>query len=154
MATPSLSLVSALRNTAQKLQNGAAYQWGHSGSCNCGHLAQEITKLSKAQIHQYAMNTGRGDWNDQVNEYCSTSNYPIDLVISELLKSGLLLEDLQRLEYLSDPHILRQIGTGIHLRHNQREHVVLYLRTWASMLENQMLDAITLPPIEDLVSAC
>jgi len=63
MARPTPELIDALRRTARKLENGAPYQWGHMGGCNCGNLAQEITKLSKDQIHAYAMQR-YGDWND------------------------------------------------------------------------------------------
>ncbi|WP_243635867.1 hypothetical protein [Hymenobacter edaphi] len=48
MASCSLSVIEALRTTAQRLSTQAPYQWGHMGSCNCGHLAQTITRLSKA----------------------------------------------------------------------------------------------------------
>lgn len=150
MATPSLYLVDALRRTAQKLESGAMYQWGHSGSCNCGHLAQEITQLTKAQIHQHAMATGRGDWNDQLNEYCATSNFSIDLIISELVSKGLALEDLQRLEYLSDPVIIKAVGR--HLRHNLREDVVQYLYTWATLLEDELVSKVQLKDLETVLN--
>ena len=101
MARPNLELIDALRRTARKLNQGAPYQWGHMGGCNCGNLAQELTKLSKDQIHTYAMQR-YGDWNGQVDDYCATSLMPIDLVISEMLGAGLMLEDLKHLEKLSD----------------------------------------------------
>jgi hypothetical protein len=65
MAHANPELIQALRRTAQKLSIGNPYQWGHMGSCNCGNLAQELTQLTKAQIHEFAMQ-GRGDWREQV----------------------------------------------------------------------------------------
>ena len=93
------------------LQHGAPYQWGHMGGCNCGNLAQELTKLDKDQIHRYAMQR-HGDWNEQAEDYCSTSQMPIDLLINELLNAGLMLEDLKHLERLDDRAVLLRFPVG------------------------------------------
>ena len=61
-------LIAAIERTAKKLKNGAAYQWGHMGACNCGNLAQELTSLSKAEIHRFAMERS-GDWNYQLRKF-------------------------------------------------------------------------------------
>ena len=97
MAQAKVEIIDALRRTAKKLGSGNDYMWGHMGSCNCGNLAQEITKRSKAEIHAYAMQ-GHGDWNEQLNDYCGITQMPIDLVIHEMLTSGFSLDDLQNLE--------------------------------------------------------
>lgn len=145
MARPTPELISALRRTAQKLKNGAPYQWGHMGGCNCGNLAQELTKLTKDQIHSYAMQR-YGDWNEQVEDYCSTSQMPIDIVINEMLNAGLTLEDLKHLEKLSDREILIRFPLEKRfLKHNVRDDVVAYLNVWANLLEEQLLEKITLP---------
>lgn len=145
MARPNLELIEALRRTARSLQQGAHYQWGHMGGCNCGNLAQELTKLSKAQIHNYAMQR-YGDWNDQVDDFCPTSSLPIDLVINEMLNAGLMLEDLKHLERLDDQTVLRRLPLeNRHLRHNVRDDVVTYMVTWADLLEEQLLETIRLP---------
>ena len=46
IATP--ELIAALERTVSKLQQGASYQWGHMGACNCGNLAQELTPFSQS----------------------------------------------------------------------------------------------------------
>jgi hypothetical protein len=145
MARPTPELIQALRQTAQKLKNGSPYQWGHMGGCNCGNLAQELTTLNKDQIHQYAMQR-HGDWNEQTEEYCSTSQMPIDLLISEMLGAGLILEDLRHLERLGDRSVLQRIPINKrYLKHNVREDVITYMTTWADLLEEQLLEKITLP---------
>lgn len=145
MARPNPELIDALRRTAQKLTEGAPYQWGHMGGCNCGNLAQELTKLSKDQIHAYAMQR-YGDWNEQVDDYCTTSFMPIDLVISEMLGAGLALEDLKHLEKLSDRQVLQRFPIEKRfLKHNVRPDVVAYMNEWANMLEEQLLEKIQLP---------
>ncbi|SEF63830.1 hypothetical protein [Algoriphagus boritolerans] len=148
MAKANPKLIKAIEDTASKLLNGANYQWGHMGACNCGNLAQELTHLTKGEIHQYAMQK-QGDWNEQVLEYCPSSGYPIDLMISKMLEFGLTLEDLANLEKLSDHSILSRIPKERRdqINKNSREDVVLYMETWAKILrENWILDNET--PIE------
>jgi|GEM_PF-270766 len=135
-------LIQAIRNTAKRLADNAPYQWGHMGSCNCGHLAQELTKVSKADIHSYAMHS-QGSWTDQSRAYCPTSGLPMDLLISAMLDAGLNLGDLEYLEKLSDPKVLHQLKVP-NLRFNHRDDVVLYMYTWANLLEEELLSSIKL----------
>ncbi|GAA3994395.1 hypothetical protein GCM10022408_00940 [Hymenobacter fastidiosus] len=148
MAKSTLPVIQALRNTAQRLATQAPYQWGHMGSCNCGHLAQTITHLTKAEIHTRAMQR-YGDWERQINDYCPTSGLPIDQTIDEMLALGFTRADLAHLERLSDATIRAAIPFERRnaLRHNQRDDVVLYLRTWAELLETSLLAGIELPDL-------
>jgi hypothetical protein len=149
MTKISLPLIQALRDTAQRLATQAPYQWGHMGSCNCGHLAQTITKLTKAEIHARAMQR-YGDWERQINDYCATSGLPIDQTIDEMLALGFTRQDLAHLERLSNPAIRAAIPFERRdaMRHNQRDDVVLYLRTWADLLEQELLAGIELPDFQ------
>lgn len=159
MAQPTLPVIQALRDTAQRLATQAPYQWGHMGSCNCGHLAQTVTSLTKAEIHTRAMQR-YGDWERQIIDYCPTSGLPIDQTIDEMLTLGFSRRDLTHLERISDPTIRAAIPFERRdaLRHNQRDDVVLYLRTWADLLERDLLAGISLPsfesaPVPTLVAA-
>ena len=140
MAKPNPDLIAAIERTISNLQQGASYQWGHMGACNCGNLAQELTKLSKAEIHKYAMQR-HGDWNDQLIDYCPTSGYPMDLMVTKMLEYGLTIDDLSHLERLSDPVILSKIEKDKRdqLNKNRREDVVFYLQTWANLLREKWL---------------
>lgn len=146
MAKSTLPVIQALRDTAQRLATQAPYQWGHMGSCNCGHLAQTVTRLTKAEIHARAMQR-YGDWERQLIDYCPTSGLPIDQTIDEMLALGFSRQDLMHLERLANPDIRAAIPFERRntLRHNQRDDVVLYLRTWADLLENSLLAGISLP---------
>lgn len=145
MTKADVKVVQVLRQTAEKMSQGSTYMWGHMGSCNCGHLAQEVTQLSKGQIHAYAMQ-GAGDWNEQLNDYCESSQMPMDLVIFELLSFGFSMQDLKALEYVSNPAVLARLPKEKrHLRRNVREDVVVYLLAWADLLEEQILAQIELP---------
>ncbi len=140
MAKPTPTLIQALRATASKLEKSAQYQWGHMGSCNCGHLAQELTRLKPSEIHQRAMEK-YGDWNEQLNDYCPTSGLLMDDLITEMLNAGLDTIDLKNLEKLSDTEVLRSLPANKRfLKHNVRDHVVLYLNAWASLLEKKWAD--------------
>ncbi|MEQ8414285.1 MAG: hypothetical protein RIE86_00145 [Imperialibacter sp.] len=144
MARANAALIQAIRRTAEKLKKGNDYMWGHMGSCNCGNLAQEITQLTRASIHAYAMR-GHGDWADQINDFCPTSGMPMDLLISEMLSAGLDREDLIHLERLSDQEVLSKLPlTERNLRHNYRDDVVKYLTTWASALEDELVEKVNI----------
>ena len=138
MATANLLLIEAIRKAAVKIETGEEYEWGHMGACNCGHLAQELTRYSKNEIHEYAMRK-HGDWTEQSIDFCDTSKQPIDLLISEMMNSGLAIEDISYLEKLSDPKVIAALPAELkHPKHNRKEDVVLYMKTWASVLENEL----------------
>lgn len=143
MARVDTDVIKVLRDTAQHLQTSTIYQWGHMGSCNCGFLAQQVTRLDKAEIHRRAMQR-YGDWNEQLNDYCPASGLPFDDVIAELLSTGFAIEDLKHLEKLSDPEILAELPPGRFLQHNKRDDVVVYLKLWASSLEKKLMQDIKL----------
>jgi hypothetical protein len=130
-------LIEALRRTAARLRGGADYQWGHFGACNCGHLAQTLTRRSRAEIHRAAVERAR-DWGDAALEYCAASGYPIDHILDEMLAAGLQLADIRHLEELSDPRIRARAGR--HLARNRRDDLVLYLELWADLLEAELVE--------------
>ncbi len=138
MARANSDLIAALRQSASRLSGDVSYQWGHMGMCNCGHLAQSITGLASAEIHQSAL-VREGDWEQQANDYCPTSGNLIDAVLATMFDLGLTARDVRHLEKLSDPVVLRRAGR--HLRFNRREDVVLYMRTWAALLEESLSEA-------------
>lgn len=146
MAIANPKLIEALRNTIQKLENGADYQWGHMGKCNCGHLARELTEYSAAKIHEYALKIKRGAWADQEADFCPTSKMPMDILISSLLNAGLEREDLRHIEELSEPKVLATLPLGQkYFRRNMREDVVKYFTIWVEILVNEWANQVDLP---------
>ncbi len=144
MAKVSAEVINAIREAAKQLANNHDYQWGHMGACNCGFLAQQVTQLSKAEIHRRAL-LGHGDWSEQLNDYCPTSGLPMDDVISELLAFGFDADDLRHLERLSDANVLRALPLGErNLKHNVNADVVKYMHTWANLLEAEWLKSVQL----------
>jgi hypothetical protein len=147
MAKPSIEIANVLRITARKIESSESYQWGHMGLCNCGFLAQQITKLTKAEIHARAMQR-HGDWTEQLNDYCPSSGLPMDDLIAELLAFGFDEDDLRHLEKLSDGNVLRLLPvTERDLKYNSKRDVVKYLTTWATHIEDQLLGKIELPDV-------
>jgi hypothetical protein len=152
MAHPTTKLVQVLREAAQNLRSGAPYAWGHHGSCNCGHLLQVVTCLSKSEILEYVQST-QGEWTEIAEEYCAVSDAPVYLLISRLEKLGLTPTDIHNLEYLEDRQVLQNLPGGFRwLKRNVREDVIVYFETMASMLEEQLEKRIKLRLSELLVN--
>jgi hypothetical protein len=148
MARPNAILIEAIRNTVRRLEKSTSYQWGHMGSCNCGHLAQELTRLSKKEIHSRAMQK-HGDWTEQLNDYCPASGLLMDDLITHMLSFGLDTADLQHLETLSDPLILRRVpGYEKGLAHNLKQDVIRYMKAWINLLEEKLAAKVTLHDLQ------
>ena len=148
MATPGLKIIDALRKTAMQLENGHRYEWGHMGSCNCGNLAQTITSFSRAEIQKYALQK-RGDWSEQLVEYCPTSGYPMDMIIEKMIDFGFTRQDLRHLEWLSDTEILSNIPNSKHFNRNVKADTITYIKAWADLLEEKLLAILKIPNIEE-----
>lgn len=148
MAHPNLALIGALRQSAANLKNGAEYSWGHHGSCNCGHLLQVITQLSKNEILRRA-HTGIGEWTEIAETVCEVSHLPAHQLIGHLQAIGLTPTDIHNLEYLEDREVLDCLPGGFKwLKRNAPEDVILYFETMASLLEEKLLVYIDIPDYE------
>ncbi|MEM6602336.1 MAG: hypothetical protein AAF649_13230 [Verrucomicrobiota bacterium] len=140
MAEANTTLVTVLRSTADRIENGANYRWTHQGRCNCGQLVQTVTGLGAAEIHRRALQK-LGEWTEHANDYCPFSSHPMDQVIHVLREIGFDTRDLAHIEYLSDPRVLAEIRNQSNrqaLNHKSKDDVVLYFRTWAQLLENEL----------------
>lgn len=143
MAQANILLIEALRETAARLRNGAHYTWGNHGACNCGNLAQVVTKLSKEEILAYA-HTGIGEWSELAEDYCGITNAPAGLLISKLQEIGLTPTDIHNLEYLEDKNVLQHLPGGFRwLQRNVREDVIVYFETFAGLLEEQLAEKVS-----------
>lgn len=145
MAHPTIELIGALRETATRLKSGAHYAWGNHGSCNCGNLLQVVTELSKEEILTYA-HSGIGEWTELAEEYCGVTDAPVSLLLKKLQDTGLTPTDIHNLEYLEDREVLNALPGGFRwLKRNQREDVIVYFETFASILEEKLIASITIP---------
>jgi len=86
MAKPSPELIQVIRKTARNWRRALTTN-GPYGRLHCGFLAQEVTQLTKEEIHKCAL-LGQGDWSEQLNDYCPTNGLPFDEVISKLIGLG------------------------------------------------------------------
>ncbi|MEE2789933.1 MAG: hypothetical protein VX589_21505 [Myxococcota bacterium] len=130
-----LTLAQHLRQTIDRLRSGAPYQWTHQGRCNLGHLIQSVTGLDGADIHRMAIRS-EGDWRDHAATYCPNSGVAVDTLIGAVLRLGMRLEDLGDFERLSSPRVLRWLPANRRsLDHRRRDDVILYLDTWAQLLD-------------------
>jgi len=153
MAYPNLTLIGALRQAAQKLRDGAPYAWGDHGSCNCGHVLQVVTHLSREEILRHAR-TGIGEWTEIAEDYCGVTDAPVTLLMSKLEAIGLTPTDIHCLEYLQDRAVLDRLPGGFRwLQKNVREDVILYFETLALLLEEQLLPRVDISGITELPQA-
>ena len=134
-------LISALRETAERLSSGAHYEWGHMGRCNCGHLLQTVTDLSSFEIVK-TIDFQLDEWSEYANDYCEGTGQKVEDLFSSLQNVGFSREDVIHLENLSDKRVLQQLGDGLrYLERNNREHVQLYMTTMADILEEELQPA-------------
>lgn len=167
MALASTRLVSVLRQTAVRLTDASVtYRWSSFAHCNCGHVAQSITRLSPEEIQARGMRR-EGDWGAQAHELpfprpdygsrpaldegawepedvgaCRATGEHLDSILDAMLELGLDPQDIAHLERLSDPEVRRHLGTNTeHFAHHVRENVIAYLVAWADLLEARLLEA-------------
>ncbi|MFO0415090.1 MAG: hypothetical protein ACK50E_05505 [Bacteroidota bacterium] len=151
MANPTTELISALREAAGRLSNGAVYAWGNHGACNCGQLVQVIGGLSREEILSYTK-TGVGEWTELAEDYCGITDAPVSMLVGKLQQIGLTPSDIHHLEYLNDRFVLNHLPGGFRwLQRNNREDVILYFETFASILEEEFLLRVQL---RELLNEC
>lgn len=139
MAKSNPKLISKLRETASQIESGADYNWGHVGKCNCGHLLQAITPMNSAEIYKQAQTQKLDEWSEYANDYCPASGIPLDNMIDALLDVGLELTDIHHLEYLSNKEVLDALPGGFrYLQKGSKEDAIMYMNTWADLLEVQL----------------
>jgi hypothetical protein len=145
MATASIELIYALRETVNRLKKGVDYAWGNHGSCNCGNLLQVVMHLSKEEVLQYAY-SGVGEWTELAEDYCGITDAPVSLLIMKLQQLGLTPTDIHNIEYLEDKEVLTHLPGGFRwLSRNKREDVITYMETFAQLLEEKLLQQIEIP---------
>ena len=139
MARATKPLIEALRDSAHNLSEGAHYEWGHVGRCNCGHLVQSITRKTSTQIY-HSFGIALDEWTEHAEAYCPTTSLPVEAMLDELTAIGFERKDVRHLEYLSDDTVLSRLPKDRRpLKRNQRQDVVLYLSTMADMLEEELV---------------
>lgn len=134
-------LIDALRVTADRLADGATYEWGHMGRCNCGHLVQTLLDITDQEIAA-SVDHQLDEWSEHANDYCEGTGTKVDDLFTQLYRAGLGYRDVIQLENLSNREVLQRIGRAsaaenpVHLRRNHVEDVTLYMRTMADMLQD------------------
>lgn len=138
-------LPSLLRRTADRLDLGAHYEWGHMGRCNCGHLVQTVTSLTSRQIAS-AVEHRLDEWTEHARDYCEMTGSPVEDLFAALSDVGFGHRDVMALEYLNDPRVVARLGErGRRLRRNFAPDVSLYMRTLADLIEETQQPVATLP---------
>lgn len=140
MAKFNPELVSALRTTAQRLENGARYEWGHMARCNCGHLVQTLTDMTDYEIAQ-SVDFELDEWTEYAKDFCAGTGHKVDDLFATLQTVGFYYDDVIHLENLSDQRVLNRLNPTqakpTYLRRNYLPDVTLYMLTLAEMLEEE-----------------
>tara|TARA_B100001758_G_C18114110_1_gene455211 strand:+ start:177 stop:674 length:498 start_codon:yes stop_codon:yes gene_type:complete len=133
------NLVLVIQETISRLElEDCEYQWTNQGKCNCGHIIQTVTGKTSASIHKIALNS-QGEWTDHAKNFCVSSGLHVDILIEELLKIGISLDQIPHLEYLSSPKITRYIPNKmLPLNHKSKEDFIFYLQTWKKVLKKEI----------------
>ena len=139
MAKATRQLVEALRTSANRIQAGERYEWGHVGRCNCGHLVQSVTGKTSSEIIN-SFGPALDEWTEHANDYCGTTGLPVQEMFDDLAAIGFYAEDVRNLEYLNDKDVLRHPDLkNRHLERNDRDDVALYMNTLAEVLEAELV---------------
>lgn len=138
MAKSNPELITALRETANRLIGGANYEWGHMGRCNCGHLVQTITHMSDYEIVK-SIDFELAEWTEHAHDYCEGTGHKVDDLFSALQRVGFSHQDVIHLENLSDTRVLDRLANGHrYLQRNNLNDVTLYMNTLADLLEEEL----------------
>jgi len=130
-------LICALRQTAERLEAGAKYEWGHMGRCNCGHLVQTLTNMSDYEIVK-SVDFQLNEWSEHAMDYCAGTGHKVDDLFLTLHQVGFNYKDVIHLENLSDRRVLKRLENGkTHLQRNNVDDAILYMNTMADMLEEE-----------------
>jgi hypothetical protein len=137
MAHGNPELINALRTTADRLEQGARYEWGHMARCNCGHLVQTLTDMTDYEI-ALSVDFELDEWSEYAKDYCAGTGHKVDDLFITLQNVGFGYQDVIHLEHLSDSRVLGRLpDEKRYLRRNQVNDVTLYMRTLAELLEEQ-----------------
>lgn len=148
MAKPSLQLIDALRKAAKNIaEDKDSYNWKAIGACNCGTLVQVVTGYNAKEISNYGIKK-HGDWQSISLLYDKNNDFEIDKIITRMLDLGMSLEDFTYLENLNCPKVLSYIGKDVCLTRDDPYDAVLYLTSWADMLEEELLNDISIEEIK------
>ena len=137
MAYSNPELVSALRETANRLASGAKYEWGHMGRCNCGHLVQTLTDMTDFEIVK-SIDFELDEWTEYAKDYCEGTGQKVEDLFTTLKNVGFSRDDVIYLENLSDRRVLSRLTGGFrYLHRNKIEDVTLYMNAMADLLEQE-----------------
>lgn len=141
MAVSNPELIQALHKTAQRLADGAKYEWGHMGRCNCGHLVQTVTGMTDYEIVK-SIDFQLDEWTEHAQDYCENTGHKVEDLFTTLANVGFGRDDVIHLENLSDTRVLARLAhPHCYLRRNSVDDAMLYMRTLADLLEEELVSA-------------
>lgn len=128
-------LITALRKTADDLDNGCEYEWGHMARCNAGCLVQNLMDKTGKEVAEM-VNFKLDEWTEYADAFCKGTDQYVEDLFLDLETYGLSHTDVMHLENLSDPEILRSMPRERrYLQRNDPKDVSDYMRQFANKLQ-------------------
>ena len=72
-------LITALRKTADDLDNGCEYEWGHMARCNAGCLVQNLMDKTGKEVAEM-VNFKLDEWTEYADAYCKGTDQYLSLI--------------------------------------------------------------------------
>lgn len=160
-----MTLAEALRVTATRIESEPEnYSFARCDSCNAGHLFKTVSGMNdlKSRALVNSLESGvTGIWSTLIRSplaTCPIAEVPMNTVIVILRNFGISAIQMRDLERLSDLEIRRRAGLGLieDGLFDKRifpfrdcsilNSVVLYMRAWATMLEEQFDEMLNAAP--------
>ena len=139
-----MTLIQAIESLISKLKDGTIhYYWNNFTSCNCGLLAQELIGCNESHLDKIMCEIPFGArlWTI-TSKYCKSTGICYDTIFKYLFETGLTIEDIEDLEYLSNEEILKETdidtdSAQIVEYYKVKSNLVKYLKGWLVILERQ-----------------
>lgn len=132
------------------------------GSLFCALTGKSAAEL-QAEIPEAIGEDTSATWENLIGQHCPITGMPTQKLFRELFGYGLTQKDMMNLEYLSDPKVIERVNINesvqevipsrrkwyqlrtpkptvtiknvrVKLNHENKEHVIAYMRAWADLL--------------------
>lgn len=158
-------LITSLRIAANALESGSfPYDWGKTNRCNCGVVACVLLSKSPSELEDAMDSLSHPKdirtWTKISGYHCPITGAPTVEIFKALHDAGMGANEMRELEYLSNPKVLKRCEFGRFTEttgmlwwkresthpeepnHEEKEHVIQYLRAWADLLTEQGRDDV------------
>lgn len=119
-------------------QHPEEYYWGNVITCQCGVLAKVVIEQDLGVLNRFCY-SGSVSWGELLKDridvpVCTSTGLSITQIIEALYSAGFTKQELIDLEDLNSKEVLSVLSKGT--TPCEAKDAVLYLRTWAALLDD------------------